>query len=540
MSDSERGYLSPDSKRRFTLAAGILGALFFLAQIVFPMIVMFLFMFPAMFAGNAIKVLDVDGAALTGVDLWAVERTTKFDFRNAGNPANTLSLARLQLADLSDAGASVPLEDIGTDTTPELLVAGDRVWVLGSEEIAYYERGAVKYLSNKTRPQRASRPFMYAGRPTVITLGATPALAVLRDEIETKWELRDIALGRPGGVGTLKSVQAVEAGNSLYIVGELCSEDRDRCSLSYRDLEHSAWLPLADDVCSCATWTAVSIAMRPAVFVSEPERNGGAHLSLVTVGADGPRRKSIEVAGTRMWSHWRPLASGSRLVLVSSDGMPGSLHLAEVENGRVTRTAKRPGAFPFPANMMAVMLIPQLLPIGLSLVLALLLTIQMRRHRVPDYELGAERRAFATLWQRAVAQLVDLVPFVAGFAVPMRWMWRMFSDPESLIGDGTTFPWVMVASVFGAFLWAIVVFVAYSYYEGRSGKTPGKWLMGIRVLGADLRPCGFGRAFLRNLLTFVDGFFSFLVGALLVALTENWQRLGDMAARTIVVADERS
>jgi uncharacterized RDD family membrane protein YckC len=29
------------------------------------------------------------------------------------------------------------------------------------------------------------------------------------------------------------------------------------------------------------------------------------------------------------------------------------------------------------------------------------------------------------------------------------------------------------------------------------------------------------------------------VGALLVALTENWQRLGDLAARTIVVVDEK-
>jgi uncharacterized RDD family membrane protein YckC len=336
----------------------------------------------------------------------------------------------------------------------------------------------------------------------------------------------------------------VEAGISLYIVGELCSGDRDPCSLSYRDLDHSAWLPLADDVCSCATWTALSIAMRPAVFVSEVLKEGDApHLSLVTAGANGPRRTSIAV-GTRMWSHWRPLASGSNLVLVSSDGMPGSLHLAEVavapgdDVGRVTRTARRSASFPFSSNMMAVMMIPQFLPIVLSLVLAFLLTTQMRRHRVPDYELGAERRAFATLWQRALAQLVDLVPIVVGVALPARGMWRMFSDPESLVGDGTSFPWAIVASMVGAFLWAIVVFVAYSYFEGRSGKTPGKWLMGIRVLGTDLRPCGFGRAFLRNLLTFLDGFFSFLVGALLVALTDNWQRLGDMAARTIVVVDQ--
>jgi uncharacterized RDD family membrane protein YckC len=143
------------------------------------------------------------------------------------------------------------------------------------------------------------------------------------------------------------------------------------------------------------------------------------------------------------------------------------------------------------------------------------------------------------LWQRALAQLVDLIPFVAGFALPMVWMWRMFSDPEALFESGFAFPFKMFGAVIGALVWTLAVFVAYSSLEGRFGKTPGKWLVGIRVLGTDLKPCGFGRAFLRNLLTMVDGFFNFLVGALLVALTENWQRLGDMAARTIVVVDRK-
>jgi len=35
-----------ESKRRFTLVAGILGAVFFLAQFLLPMLVMFLVMFP--------------------------------------------------------------------------------------------------------------------------------------------------------------------------------------------------------------------------------------------------------------------------------------------------------------------------------------------------------------------------------------------------------------------------------------------------------------------------------------------------------------
>jgi len=55
------------------------------------------------------------------------------------------------------------------------------------------------------------------------------------------------------------------------------------------------------------------------------------------------------------------------------------------------------------------------------------------------------------------------------------------------------------------------------------------------VIRRDLQACGFGRAFLRNILKLVDGFFSFMIGIMVAALSENWQRVGDMAARTVVV-----
>ena len=144
--------------------------------------------------------------------------------------------------------------------------------------------------------------------------------------------------------------------------------------------------------------------------------------------------------------------------------------------------------------MMLFMLIPQLLPIVLSLVLALLLTGQMRRHRVQDYVFEGTRRTFASLWQRALAQLIDLVPLSAAFLVPSAWIWRMFSDPESLVESGPMFPLVFIGLFVGAFLCSLLVLLAYSYYEGRSGRTPGKWLLGIRVLGTEpaalrLRPC---------------------------------------------------
>jgi uncharacterized RDD family membrane protein YckC len=350
--------------------------------------------------------------------------------------------------------------------------------------------------------------------------------------------VEDLPLGLPVESGSLRTLQAVESKGGLYLFAELCTDDPDRCSISYREPAQETWLPLVEDSCSCATWTALPSASLPTVVLSE-RAEGREMLSVITLTAAGPQQDPIALPKERSaWGGWRALSSEGHLVLLTQ-GMPGSLSLLEVADGRVVRAVRKKGSFPFGPSLMLFMLIPQLLPILLSLVLALLLTVQMRRHRVQDYALAGTRRTFASLWQRALAQLVDLVPLSAAFLIPSAWFWRMFSDPESLVDSGPMFPFVFIGLFVGAFLCALLVLLAFSYFEGRSGRTPGKWLLGIRVLGTDLQPCGFGRALLRNMLSLVDGFFSFLVGALLVALTENWQRLGDMAARTIVVVDEK-
>jgi uncharacterized RDD family membrane protein YckC len=276
--------------------------------------------------------------------------------------------------------------------------------------------------------------------------------------------------------------------------------------------------------------------------LSEFSKGGRSRLTLVVATPAGPSRREIVAPeggfdfGVRKW---RAFSRGQSLMLLG-EGMPGSVKLLEVAEGRVVRSARRGGSFPFPSSMLVGMAVIQILPLLLSLALALLLTVQMRRHRVQEYVAAGQRRRFATLWQRALAQLVDAILLGLGFVPPMVWMGRMFSDPEAMFADqGPFFPIVYFGLLAAALAWGLLVLVAFSWFEGRSGKTPGKWLLGIRVLGSDLAPCGFGRALIRNLLTFVDGFFNFLVGALLVALTENWQRLGDLAARTVVVADEK-
>jgi uncharacterized RDD family membrane protein YckC len=539
LTPSAPGYLSEESKRRFTLIAGILGAAFFVAQFLLPMLIMFMVMMPMMMGGQ-VSIADIDQAALWRDDLWFVERTTKVNWSDPGKSAWPLALRHVHLADLSDAGPALPLEATGTDWTPALLPVGDRLWVIRADGASYYEGGALTRLSGGKRPPRASGPFQYGGRPAVISLGAHPTLSTLQAEgTQAEWSAREFPLGLPSEGGSLRSLQAVEGSGGLYLFAEVCTEEPERCSLSYREPEHEKWLPLTEDACSCVNWTAVALGSRPAVVFSERDNGPAKHVTVARVAPTEPRPEQIELDGKGLaWMRWRALSSEGRLLLLS-EGMPGSLRLAEVAGGRVVRSVKKAGALPFGPNMMLLMTIPQLLPIVLSLVLAFVLTIQMRRHRVQDYVFEGERRTFASLWQRALAQLVDIVPFIAGFAVPTVSMSRMFSDPESLIERGPFFPFLFFGLFLAAMVWGVLVLAVFSYFEGRFGKTPGKWLLGIRVLGTDLQPCGFGRAFLRNLLTFVDGFLSFLVGALLVALTENWQRLGDLAARTIVVVDEK-
>jgi uncharacterized RDD family membrane protein YckC len=71
-----------------------------------------------------------------------------------------------------------------------------------------------------------------------------------------------------------------------------------------------------------------------------------------------------------------------------------------------------------------------------------------------------------------------------------------------------------------------------------NGQTPGKRFAGIRVLREGGAPIDFRSSCLRNLLRPVDSLpLAYLLGALLVLVTSRRQRLGDMAAGTIVIRE---
>lgn len=73
-----------------------------------------------------------------------------------------------------------------------------------------------------------------------------------------------------------------------------------------------------------------------------------------------------------------------------------------------------------------------------------------------------------------------------------------------------------------------------------NGQTPGKRLLGLRVLTIEGQPISGWQAVLRNVLRAVDllPIYTYQVGLLAMMMNRRFQRLGDLAAGTMVVVEE--
>ncbi|MBW3551744.1 MAG: RDD family protein [Proteobacteria bacterium] len=98
----------------------------------------------------------------------------------------------------------------------------------------------------------------------------------------------------------------------------------------------------------------------------------------------------------------------------------------------------------------------------------------------------------------------------------------------------------------GAGLYAVLLFTVFWLYPivfeaAWNGCTPGKRLLGLRVIAGNGAPVGWLAAFTRNLLRVVDVLpFGYACG-LIASLADPWgRRLGDMVAGTLVVHVERA
>lgn len=85
-------------------------------------------------------------------------------------------------------------------------------------------------------------------------------------------------------------------------------------------------------------------------------------------------------------------------------------------------------------------------------------------------------------------------------------------------------------------LFALEWFYPVAFEVLARGQTPGKKLLGLRVLRADGAPVGWSRSTVRSLLAFADFLpFGYAAGLIAMLLGRRCQRLGDLAAGTVVV-----
>ncbi len=93
----------------------------------------------------------------------------------------------------------------------------------------------------------------------------------------------------------------------------------------------------------------------------------------------------------------------------------------------------------------------------------------------------------------------------------------------------------------GPLLLGLALCLAYFVMlEALWGVTIGKLAANLRVISVDdAGPIGWSGAIIRNILRAVDGLVLYLVGFIAICVTSKHQRLGDLAARSVVVTRRR-
>ena len=128
-------------------------------------------------------------------------------------------------------------------------------------------------------------------------------------------------------------------------------------------------------------------------------------------------------------------------------------------------------------------------------------------------------------FRRVLAALLDLALLTAGGALILAAAGRLGSSG----GVGTDLSAVIAG-------WMLFYYFAC---ESGHGQTVGKWLLKLRVVRADGRPSGMREILVRTALRPIDAVGGYLLGLVVMLITgERRQRLGDLAAGTIVVSAE--
>jgi uncharacterized RDD family membrane protein YckC len=149
-------------------------------------------------------------------------------------------------------------------------------------------------------------------------------------------------------------------------------------------------------------------------------------------------------------------------------------------------------------------------------------------------ELVAIQMPIAGIGSRIIALLVDYLIWIPGILIVGRIF--AFFLPSLNAFNKLSEQWAFAIYVFLIFLFNWGYFTLFEAFW--NGRTPGKRVARIRVIQRSGRPIGLFESMARNFIRYVDQIpFFYAVGAIAVFATRDHQRLGDLAAGTLVVRD---
>ncbi len=107
---------------------------------------------------------------------------------------------------------------------------------------------------------------------------------------------------------------------------------------------------------------------------------------------------------------------------------------------------------------------------------------------------------------------------------------------SSFVGIGFNF-----GALFSSIMIVVLINLLYGFIlEGWRGQTIGKMALGIIVTKEDGKPCDYPASFIRNILRIIDVLPSlYIIGLVVILITKRKQRIGDLAAKTVVVRVNR-
>jgi len=149
-------------------------------------------------------------------------------------------------------------------------------------------------------------------------------------------------------------------------------------------------------------------------------------------------------------------------------------------------------------------------------------------------ELVAIDMPLAGIGSRFIAVLIDTLLWFACLLVLGLVFWAIQPAVEAF--SALSSQWQVAIWTFALFLLNWGYFTLFEAFW--NGRTPGKRIARIRVIQRSGRPIGFLESLARNLVRYVDQIpFFYAVGVIVMFITRQHQRLGDLAAGTLVVRD---